>query len=94
MHIQMLFIHKILQNVLLYLFHVRYERELRPTRLSSIRQGAMYGAFVGWMSLVTYITYSVGFIFGTLLISHDDRKRLDIGQILIVSDSSYMSVKI
>jgi hypothetical protein len=71
----------------------RYERELYPTRRSSIRQGAVYGLFVGWMSLLTYIVYSVGFIFGSLLMAHEDHEKLNISDILVVSDLYHKSVR-
>ncbi|CAF1564085.1 unnamed protein product, partial [Adineta steineri] len=48
----------------------RYEKELSPTRWSNIRKGALFGVFVGWLSLVNYIVYAVGFIFGSLLMSY------------------------
>jgi hypothetical protein len=59
---------------------------LHPTRWSNIRQGTVYGLFVGWMSLTTYIVYSVGFIFGSLLMADEDHKKLNISDILVVSD--------
>ncbi|CAF3920057.1 unnamed protein product [Rotaria sp. Silwood1] len=32
-----------------------YERELHSTRWNSIRQGAIFGAFTGWLSLIVYL---------------------------------------
>ena len=71
--------------LLLYFVVFRYERELDSTRLSSIRKGAAFGIFVGWSSLVTYITYALGFIFGSLLISYGNHDILSISDILVVS---------
>ncbi|CAF0927629.1 unnamed protein product [Rotaria sordida] len=62
----------------------RYDRELYPTRWSSIRKGAVFGIYTGWLSLMTYLVYSVGFIFGSLLMSHKADHTLDISDILAV----------
>ncbi|CAF1234636.1 unnamed protein product [Rotaria sordida] len=62
----------------------RYDRELYPTCWSSIRKGAVFGIFIGWLSLITYLVYSVGFIFGSLLMSHKDDHTLNISDILVV----------
>ncbi|CAF3763873.1 unnamed protein product [Rotaria sordida] len=61
-----------------------YDRELYPTRWSSIRKGAVFGIYTGWLSLMTYLVYSVGFIFGSLLMSHKADHTLDISDILAV----------
>jgi hypothetical protein len=65
----------------------RYERELHPTRWNSIRQGLIFSVYVGWLFLVTYIVYLVGFIFGSLLMSYGDQNKLNITDILVVSVS-------
>ncbi|CAF0893719.1 unnamed protein product [Rotaria sordida] len=62
----------------------RYDRELYPTRWSSIRKGAVFGIYTGWLSLMTYLVYSVGFIFGSLLMSHKADHTLDISDILAI----------
>ncbi|CAF4275062.1 unnamed protein product [Rotaria sp. Silwood2] len=66
----------------------KYERALRPTRWSSIRQGAMFGVFTGMLSLITYLVYSVGFIFGSLFMSDRAHHSSDISDILVESDRS------
>ena len=45
----------------------------------------MFGIFIGWLSLITYIVYSVGFIFGSILMSYENHKTLNISDILVVS---------
>jgi hypothetical protein len=70
-------------NVLTITF--RYERELHPTRWSSIRQGALVGVFVGWLSLLSYLVYAVGFIFGSILMSSKSNNTFNISDILVVS---------
>ncbi|UJR18570.1 hypothetical protein I4U23_005477 [Adineta vaga] len=62
----------------------RYERELHPTRWNSIRQGAIYGVFVGCMSLITYLVYSVGFISGSLLMYHGIHNKLSISDMIVI----------
>ncbi|CAF3902571.1 unnamed protein product [Rotaria sp. Silwood1] len=62
----------------------KYDRELYPTRWSSIRKGAVFGIYTGWLSLITYLVYSVGFIVGSLLMSHKDDHTLNISDILAV----------
>ena len=71
-------------------FAFRYEKELHPTRWSSVRQGAIFGVFVGWLSLLTYIVYSVGFIFGSILMSYENHNTFTISDILVVSDLYYI----
>ncbi|CAF3866704.1 unnamed protein product [Rotaria magnacalcarata] len=62
----------------------RYEKELEPTRWSSIRLGAVLGIFTGWLSLLVYLVYAVGFIFGSLLISRKRNRNIDISDILVI----------
>ncbi|CAF5061792.1 unnamed protein product, partial [Rotaria sp. Silwood1] len=62
----------------------RYERELYPARWSSIRQGAVFGIFTGWLSLTAYLAYAVGFISGSFFMSSNDRLSMNISNILIV----------
>ncbi|CAF2851921.1 unnamed protein product [Rotaria sp. Silwood2] len=61
-----------------------YERELYRTRWSSIRQGAIFGVFTGWLVLVSYLVYTVGFIFGSLLMKRNDSQTLSISDILVI----------
>ncbi|CAF4336061.1 unnamed protein product [Rotaria socialis] len=62
----------------------RYEKELETTRWSSIRQGAVLGIFTGWLSLMAYLVYAVGFISGSLLISRNSSRSIDISDILVI----------
>jgi len=65
----------------------RYAKELDHTRWNGVRIGAVLGLFIGWLSLVTYLLYSIGFIFGSLLMSYDNQNTFDVSDILSVSDS-------
>ncbi len=67
----------------------RYETKLQSTRTGTIRQGALYGAFSGWLYLVDYIVYAVGFIFGSILMSHENPGAPSLTDILIVSALYY-----
>ncbi|CAF2451835.1 unnamed protein product [Rotaria sp. Silwood2] len=60
-----------------------YGKELYPTRWSSIRQGAVFGIYTGWISFIVYIVYAIGFIFGSLLMSSKTHN-LNISDILVV----------
>ncbi|CAF1262542.1 unnamed protein product [Rotaria sordida] len=62
----------------------RYEKELHSTRWSSIRQGAVFGVYTGCLSLISYLVYAVGFIFGFLIMSSKSHHSLNISDILIV----------
>ncbi|CAF0995713.1 unnamed protein product [Rotaria sordida] len=62
----------------------RYERELYTTHWSSIRQGAIFGVFTGWLSLISYLVYTVGFIFGSLLMGNNLHHTLTISDILVI----------
>ncbi|CAF3884676.1 unnamed protein product [Rotaria sp. Silwood1] len=65
----------------------RYERELHPAHWSGMRQGAMFGVFIGCLYLIDYIAYAVGFICGSQLKTGKDRHDLYIGDIIVVVSS-------
>lgn len=71
----------------------RYEKELSRTRWNSIRKGAAFGIYVGWLFFVTYIIYALGFLSGSFLISYNDQSRFNISDILVVSSSSKKSTE-
>ena len=50
-----------------------------------MRQGAIYGVFIGWWSFINYVVYSVGFIFGSILMSYENHNTLNLGDTIIVS---------
>ncbi|CAF3690454.1 unnamed protein product [Rotaria sp. Silwood1] len=62
----------------------QYERELYLTRWSSVREGVICGIFAGWLSLVNYLVYAVGFIFGSYLKSSKDHHTLNVIDILVI----------
>ncbi|CAF1048390.1 unnamed protein product, partial [Rotaria sordida] len=50
----------------------KYQSKLQTTRWSSVRKGAMFGLLVGWVYLIGYIIYSVGFAFGSSLMHREE----------------------
>ncbi|CAF4363373.1 unnamed protein product, partial [Rotaria sp. Silwood2] len=64
-----------------------YERELHPAHWSTMRQGAMFGVFIGCLYLIDYIAYAVGFICGSQLKTSKDHHDLYIGDIIVVVSS-------
>ncbi|CAF4636850.1 unnamed protein product [Rotaria sp. Silwood1] len=66
----------------------KYARALDATRWSIIRQGAIFGVFTGWLCMISYLAYSVGFIFGSLFMSHKPHHSLSISDILVGNDTS------
>ncbi|UJR20034.1 hypothetical protein I4U23_023168 [Adineta vaga] len=62
----------------------RYENELYSTTQSSIRQGAVFGLFAGWLSFSTYLIYSIGFSFGSVFMFYYHREEIDLIEITIV----------
>lgn len=64
----------------------RYEQELTLTRAGGIRQGILFGVFAGWLVLLTYATYAIGFIFGAILMAHPAKYSITVSDILVVSN--------
>ena len=62
----------------------RYERCIDATNWSSLRKGAVFGLYTGWVYLIVYMIYSVGFIFGSIL-TYQQGHKLSISDILAVS---------
>ena len=67
-------------------FERRSERALNATRESSVRKGAAFGLLIGWTFLILYSIYPVGFIIGSFLIRHEEGDKLNISDIIVVSD--------
>ncbi|CAF4347977.1 unnamed protein product, partial [Adineta steineri] len=45
---------------------------------------AAFGIFMGWLSFINFVVYSVGFTFGSILMSHGNHRSLTISEILVV----------
>jgi hypothetical protein len=50
-----------------------------------VRKGVAFGLFFGWIYLIAYIIYSIGFIASFLLSDHEGYENLNLSNILIVS---------
>lgn len=62
-----------------------YQRELSDTRWYSIRKGAIFGLFTGWLMFISYSIYSVGFIFGSILLRKtNEDHQLSISDLIVV----------
>jgi hypothetical protein len=84
----------IVHDLLLFLgYSFSYERHLDASVSKSLRKGAVFGTFVGWMYFTYYLIYSTGFIFGSLLKQHEHPDKLTISDILVVSCSIIMNWK-
>ncbi|CAF1593208.1 unnamed protein product, partial [Adineta ricciae] len=71
----------------------RYEKELKPTRWSNIRKGAIFGVYNGWLSFISYLVYSVGFIFGVILMPNVNQSTLILTDVLVIVTVSAQCVK-
>ena len=71
-----------LSSICNYMF--RYDKELESTRWSSIRKGAIFGIFSGWLSFITYVVYASGFVVGFLLKFYGIYTKLSISDIIVV----------
>ncbi|CAF4414467.1 unnamed protein product, partial [Adineta steineri] len=62
----------------------RYEKELKLNEWYTVRKDAAFGTFMGWLSFINFVVYSVGFTFGSILMSHGNHRSLTISEILVV----------
>ncbi|CAF4096355.1 unnamed protein product [Adineta steineri] len=62
----------------------QYEKELKLNEWCTVRKDAAYGAFFGWLIFINFAVYSIGFSFGSILMSYETHHRLTISDILIV----------
>ncbi|CAF1438405.1 unnamed protein product, partial [Adineta steineri] len=62
----------------------QYDKELKLTEWCTVRKDAALGALFGWFFFISFIVYSVGFTFGSILMSYGNHPTLTITEILIV----------
>ncbi|CAF3995308.1 unnamed protein product, partial [Adineta steineri] len=62
----------------------QYEKELKLNEWYTIRKDAAFGAFTGWLFFVSFVVYSIGFTFGSILMSYGNHHTLTISEILVV----------
>jgi hypothetical protein len=70
--------------------YFRYTRHLTAARRSGVRKGAVFGGIMGFIRLIIFLIYAVGFIYGTRLI-HEEHS--NIGDIFVVNDFSLILFK-
>ncbi|CAF1554930.1 unnamed protein product, partial [Adineta steineri] len=62
----------------------QYDKELKLNEWCTVRKDAAFGAFTGWIFCINFIVYSIGFTFGSILMSYGNHRTLTISEILIV----------
>ncbi|CAF0845843.1 unnamed protein product [Adineta steineri] len=62
----------------------QYDKELKLSEWCTVRKDAAFGAFFGWLFFINFIVYSIGFTFGSILMSYETHRILTISEILVV----------
>ncbi|CAF1432493.1 unnamed protein product [Adineta steineri] len=62
----------------------QYDKELKLNEWCTVRKDAAFGAFFGWLFFINFIVYSIGFTFGSILMSYETHRILTISEILVV----------
>ncbi|CAF4071555.1 unnamed protein product, partial [Adineta steineri] len=62
----------------------QYENELKLNEWYTARKDAAFGAFNGWLFFISFLVYSIGFTFGSILMFYGNQRTLTISEILIV----------
>ncbi|CAF4096095.1 unnamed protein product, partial [Adineta steineri] len=62
----------------------QYEKELKLNEWCTVRKDAAFGAFFGWLFFINFLVYSIGFTFGSILMSDGNHRTLTISDILVV----------
>ncbi|CAF4405780.1 unnamed protein product [Adineta steineri] len=63
----------------------QYEKELKLNEWFTVRKDIAFGTFFGWLFFINFLVYSIGFTFGSILMSDETHHTLTISEILIVS---------
>ncbi|CAF4018617.1 unnamed protein product, partial [Adineta steineri] len=62
----------------------QYDKELKLNEWYTVRKDATFGAYTGWLFFINFVVYSIGFTFGSILMSHGTHHTLTISDILVV----------
>ncbi|CAF3901696.1 unnamed protein product [Adineta steineri] len=62
----------------------KYDKELKLNEWCTVRKNAAFGAYNGWLFFISFLVYSIGFTFGSILMSYGNHRTLTISEILIV----------
>lgn len=73
--------------VIIILLSCRYEQNLISTHWYTVRKGAALGTLIGWFYFIKFLIYCCVFIFGVLLMPHDQYNKRNVMDILMVSNT-------
>ncbi|CAF0891101.1 unnamed protein product [Adineta steineri] len=62
----------------------QYDKELKLNEWCIVRKNAAFGAYNGWLFFISFLVYSIGFTFGSILMFSGTHRTLTISEILIV----------
>ncbi|CAF4024797.1 unnamed protein product [Adineta steineri] len=62
----------------------QYDKELKLNEWCTVRKNAAFGAYNGWLFFISFLVYSIGFTFGSILMFSGTHRTLTISEILIV----------
>ncbi|CAF1259545.1 unnamed protein product [Adineta steineri] len=62
----------------------QYEKELKLNEWYTVRKDAAFGVYYSWLLFINFLVYSIGFTFGSILMSDKTRHTVTISEILIV----------
>ncbi|CAF1031428.1 unnamed protein product [Adineta steineri] len=62
----------------------QYEKELKLNEWYTVRKDAAFGVYYSWLLFINFLVYSIGFTFGSILMSDKIRHTVTISEILIV----------
>ncbi|CAF2074714.1 unnamed protein product [Rotaria magnacalcarata] len=62
----------------------RYEKKLQATHWSSVRKGSVFGLLTGWVYLVAYIIYALGFSCGLFIMHDEGRKKFSFSDLFVI----------
>ncbi|CAF4125410.1 unnamed protein product [Rotaria magnacalcarata] len=62
----------------------RYEKKLQATHWSSVRKGSVFGLLTGWVYLIAYIIYALGFSCGLFIMHDEGRKKFSFSDLFVI----------
>ncbi|CAF0817662.1 unnamed protein product [Adineta steineri] len=62
----------------------QYDKELKLNEWCTVRKDIAFGAFFGWLIFINFLVYSIGFTFGSILMSYGNHRTLTISEILVI----------
>ncbi|CAF4338571.1 unnamed protein product, partial [Rotaria magnacalcarata] len=62
----------------------QYEKKLQATHWSSVPKGSVFGLLTGWVYLVAYIIYALGFSCGLFIMHDEGRKKFSFSDLFVI----------